>query len=89
MARYNDHFIPPHHAKELHAAYAGDKAEGICGSERRRVETQEQVSKGAGEQCVYKDSGSVFQNPQGWLMDTLEQLSCYKYTPLRGSWCRF
>ncbi|CAK9078062.1 unnamed protein product [Durusdinium trenchii] len=24
-AAYNDHFIPPHHAKELHAAYAGDK----------------------------------------------------------------
>lgn len=26
LARYNDHFIQPHHAKELHAAYAGDKA---------------------------------------------------------------
>ncbi|CAJ1340055.1 unnamed protein product [Effrenium voratum] len=24
-AAYNDHFIKPHHAKELHAAYAGDK----------------------------------------------------------------
>eukprot|EP00434_Breviolum_minutum_P035706 symbB.v1.2.031617.t1/scaffold3689.1/size51974/4 len=24
-AAYNDHFIQPHHAKELHAAYAGDK----------------------------------------------------------------
>lgn len=23
--RYNDHFIKPHHARELHSAYAGDK----------------------------------------------------------------
>ena len=34
LARYNDHFIQPHHAKELHAAYAGDKAVSTAEAKR-------------------------------------------------------